>query len=69
MFNVLPAPISSDNAVMWFSLILNVTFDNVKTPIVLIVLDLLTFSCVTTQGGATVSLCYFADVADKGLTG
>lgn len=66
MFNVLPAPISSDNAVMWFSLILNVTFDNVKTPIVL---DLLTFSCVTTQGGATVSLCYFADVADKGLTG
>lgn len=66
MFNVLPAPISSDNAVMWFSLIFNVTFDNVKTPIVL---DLLTFSCVTTQGGATVSLCYFADVADKGLTG
>lgn len=66
MFNVLPAPISSDNAVMWFSLILNATFDNVKTPIVL---DLLTFSCVTTQGGATVSLCYFADVADKGLTG
>lgn len=66
MFNVLPAPISSDNAVMWFSLILNVTFDNVKTPIVL---DLLTFSFVTTQGGATVSLCYFADVADKGLTG
>lgn len=66
MFNVLPAPISSDNAVMWFRLILNVTFDNVKTPIVL---DLLTFSCVTTQGGATVSLCYFADVADKGLTG
>lgn len=66
MFNVLPAPISSDNAVMWFSLILNVTFDNVKTPIVL---DLLTFSCVTTQGGATVSLCYFADVADKELTG
>lgn len=66
MFNVLPAPISSDNAVMWFRLILNVTFDNVKTPIGL---DLLTFSCVTTQGGATVSLCYFADVADKGLTG